>query len=550
MSRASGGLNAWLDGLPRPALFRACQPRPTFLGMGTAGYYAALVVTLGAGLVAGRSLLVLSALSAACAASFFAWALLRKWIAGHESYVLMEHLWAAQLSCAGALLLLREPVLPYLDAVSLGLCAFLAAGRLGCLLVGCCHGMPSSVGIVYGEELVRGGFPKHLAGVRLFPVQLVEAAALVAIGLIGLLLLPASPPGHVLAWVLLSYAIVRFGLEGIRGDERPHLLGLSQSRWMAALEAAAAIALIDRGTPMSPARWAAAGAVAAVLLAALSVRACRAALARRLLSAAHVDEVRGLVRAAAERVTALEALDVFDVPPEVRPTRLGVSVGVSPLESGGGLRAHVSLMLPLGAPDLRLACALAARALPEATPLSAHASPLSLLHVVVPLPLPSSPAPRAGLSDALFGAVVRRLQERALPAGGGPRAAALAGGDEGDPDGELAPPPRAAGSRAQRQEHGAARGDVAGAQGGQAGQDPPAEQAGRAEQTEQADETEHAEPDRVDDGGADGRRVTAARMDQGLDGHAGGFDRVFDDVAESAMFTPWSRPDGGDRPRG
>ncbi|WP_437285434.1 prolipoprotein diacylglyceryl transferase family protein [Sorangium sp. So ce406] len=549
MSRASGGLNAWLDGLPRPALFRACQPRPTFLGMGAAGYYAALVVTLGAGLVAGRSLLVLSALSAACAASFFGWALLRKWITGHESYVLMEHLWVAQLSCAGALLLLREPVLPHLDTVSLGLCAFLAAGRLGCLLVGCCHGMPSSVGIVYGEELVRGGFPKHLAGVRLFPVQLVEAAALAAIGLIGLLLLPASPPGHVLAWVLLSYAIVRFGLEGIRGDDRPHLLGLSQSRWMAALEAAAAIALSDRGSPMSPARWAAAGAVAAVLLAALAVRARRAALARRLLSAAHVGEVRELVRAAAERVAAPEVLDIVGVPPEVRPTRLGVSVGVSPLESGGRSRAHVSLMLPLGAPDLRLACALAARALPEATPPSAHASPLPLLHVVVPLPLQASPTPRADLSDALFGAAVRRLQERALPAGGGPRAATLAGRDGGDPDGDLAPAPLAGGSRARRQDRGAARGDVAGAQG-QAGREQPAEPALRAEQTQQADETEQAASERAVHGGAEARRAAAAGAEQALDGHAGGFDRVFDDVAASAMFTPWSRPGGGDRSRG
>ena len=33
---------------------------------------------------------------------------------------------------------------PYLDATALGLGAFLACGRVGCTLAGCCHGRPAS----------------------------------------------------------------------------------------------------------------------------------------------------------------------------------------------------------------------------------------------------------------------------------------------------------------------------------------------------------------------------------------------------------------------
>ncbi len=67
-------LNAWLDGLPRSWVQRRATPLPAFLSLGVAGYYLAVVVTLLTGLWAGRSPLILLAVSGACAISFFVYA--------------------------------------------------------------------------------------------------------------------------------------------------------------------------------------------------------------------------------------------------------------------------------------------------------------------------------------------------------------------------------------------------------------------------------------------------------------------------------------------
>jgi hypothetical protein len=66
---AGSALNRFLDALPRSTFFERSCERPAFRSMGVAGYYAAFIATLGAGLVAGRSLVVLAAVAAACALS-------------------------------------------------------------------------------------------------------------------------------------------------------------------------------------------------------------------------------------------------------------------------------------------------------------------------------------------------------------------------------------------------------------------------------------------------------------------------------------------------
>jgi hypothetical protein len=87
---------------------------------------------------------------------------------------------------------LGEPVLPYLDVVSAALCFFLVAGCVGCTMVGCCHGHPSPLGVVYNEGCAREGFPRHLIGVRLFPAPTIEAAGLFAIGMNGMIAFPVA----------------------------------------------------------------------------------------------------------------------------------------------------------------------------------------------------------------------------------------------------------------------------------------------------------------------------------------------------------------------
>ncbi|MDQ3920440.1 MAG: prolipoprotein diacylglyceryl transferase [Acidobacteriota bacterium] len=393
-----------LDALPRTRLRRGGVEVPAFRACGVAGFYCAALVALAGGLLKGLSPQVVALLALVCALSFFAYAHARRLLTGRENLVLFEHVWFALLSSALALYSVGEPVLPYLDVVCVGLCAFLAAGRVGCLLVGCCHGQPSSVGLSYGEDCADEGFPAHLVGVRLFPVPAVEAAGWLFIGACGFAALPFAAAGRVLVWFLLSYGIMRFGLEGLRGDARPHVLGLSHARWMALCGVLFAL-------------WLSQGARAAGALVYVTVFASLVAWSalsgargrcRRLTSSEHVREVRGVVLAelCAPRRDGLTS-------PVARRTSSGLCVAVS--RGGATLPAftHISLSLPRGRADLPLLCDLAARAFPELVADSAQYTERNVLHFAVPLHLGEdelTSAARDGLARALYGHVVRRLQ--------------------------------------------------------------------------------------------------------------------------------------------
>jgi hypothetical protein len=111
----------WLDRLPRTRVGTAARTRPAFLVCGIAGFYGALVALVAGGLLAGRSLLVLAAVAAVSAASFYVWALGRRRITGRERLVLLEHVWFAEACVAGGLAAFGEPVLPYLDVMAVAL---------------------------------------------------------------------------------------------------------------------------------------------------------------------------------------------------------------------------------------------------------------------------------------------------------------------------------------------------------------------------------------------------------------------------------------------
>ena len=392
-------INAWLDRIPRMSFGRLGREAPAFRSMGIVGAYIALLVALAAALLNGRSLIMLGIAAAACALSFFGWAYLRRALTGRERLVAFEHLWAGLAATALALRALREPALPYLDVVAVALAFFLSVGRLGCLFVGCCHGQPASVGIVYGEAHGRDGFPRHLMGVRLLPVQALESMGLLLIGALGFGASPFAPPGRVLAWILGAHALVRFGLEGLRGDRRPHALGLSVGRWMAMAQLAFAVAITEpaiRSTPIAVALVSAAAIAGALVFRHVT------GSAHRLSRPAAAARVRAIVRARAE------------APPtraEIEQTADGVRVGVSAAHGAEGV--HVSLRLPDGARDLPLLCELATRALPELRIEQARIAgdgDLLFLHV----PGLREPLPRAlsTSADALYGSVVLRLQER------------------------------------------------------------------------------------------------------------------------------------------
>src|SRR5690242_9311906 len=85
-ARGPGWRAAGLD----PGLLRVgARGGPLLRSIGVAGYYAALLVALVAGLRAGVHPIVVVGLSAAAAASFFLWGLIRRAITGRESLVLL-----------------------------------------------------------------------------------------------------------------------------------------------------------------------------------------------------------------------------------------------------------------------------------------------------------------------------------------------------------------------------------------------------------------------------------------------------------------------------
>jgi len=407
---APSGLNAWLDRLPRTRFGLMSSAVPAFRSCGIAGFYLAVLAVIAGALLRGQSLMVHAVLSCVCGLSFYAWAYARRAITSREDLVLLEHVWFALLAASTTLWLLGVPVLAHLDVVATGMAFFLAAGRVGCLLVGCCHGQPCGVGIRYGAGHAQDGFPRHWVGVRLFPVPALESMGLCVIGATALLALRFAAAGSVLCWFLASYSVMRFGLEGLRGDRRPHALGLSVNRWMALAEfsfAAATTAGVSHDS--SPAVAAAFAGSVLVLVVALVASARRSsALARALLRREHLASMARLVREAS--ATATEE-------PAVRCSPAGVSVAVSSAPSGGRL---VSLRLPEGAHDLRLLGALAAGALPGAIPDESRLSQdgrVALFRVPAPAEAPGAvEAPSEALIEVFYASLARQLQDISVAA--------------------------------------------------------------------------------------------------------------------------------------
>lgn len=120
-----------------------------------------------------------------------------------------------------------------------------ACGRIGCFFYGCCYGRFSDSALAvrfpvhsaaWFEQVHKGLIPPTAtASLPVLPTQLFEAAALLA--LFGVLQAvyrrrarPAYVEGTVTGCYLVGYAVVRFGLEYLRGDPRAEIGALSISQ--------------------------------------------------------------------------------------------------------------------------------------------------------------------------------------------------------------------------------------------------------------------------------------------------------------------------------
>ncbi len=206
----------------------------------------------------GLSQLTLLGITGTVILTFYALMMITKILANGEVIIYYHHEIAVIATSAVFLRLTKQPVLPYLDVVVLGLGVFLACGRIGCLMVGCCHGRPCRWGVRYGSDHADAGFPRDLVGVRLFPIQAVESALALCIVTAGwLLLLGRHQPGSVLVWYVIAYGCGRFCLEFFRGDAgRPYLWGFSEAQWISVILAlAVSIGASARILPASKWHW-------------------------------------------------------------------------------------------------------------------------------------------------------------------------------------------------------------------------------------------------------------------------------------------------------
>lgn len=105
-----------------------------------------------------------------------------------------------------------------------------AIGRVGCMLAGCCYGLPyEGVGALH---LIDAGIEYPV-----FPIQALEAGLNILLGIVLLLYTKNRKPTiKVIYAYLMCYSIIRFILEFFRGDAvRGIYAGISTSQWISLL---------------------------------------------------------------------------------------------------------------------------------------------------------------------------------------------------------------------------------------------------------------------------------------------------------------------------
>jgi prolipoprotein diacylglyceryltransferase len=278
-------------------------------------------------------------------------------IIGRDSLTYYHHMIAIILMATVVLWLLRQPVLPYLDVTIVGLGIILFCGRLGCLMVGCCHGRPHRWGGCRREEDAAAGFTPYFAGVRLFPIQAVESLWVFSLVIVGIvLILGEHPPGETLAWYVITYAIGRFCFEFMRGDAvRPYLWGFSEAQWTS-LVLMCVIVGAELSGILNFHLWHAGAAACLVfaIIAVALVRLFRRTAKHLLLHPRHVNEVAQALEWVANLTTETPAISEQNFAPaaiKIGCTSLGIQISASQIEGATGCTYHYALSHQNGVMD-------------------------------------------------------------------------------------------------------------------------------------------------------------------------------------------------------
>ncbi len=121
----------------------------------------------------------------------------------------------------------------YADVAASAAPLFHFFGRIGCFLSGCCYGIESR----FGFAAQNNPYVPEINGVTRFPVQLLEAGLnLVLFVLFYSLLKKEKFKGRLFILYLMSYSVIRFCLEFLRGDTvRGFIFGISTSQFISIL---------------------------------------------------------------------------------------------------------------------------------------------------------------------------------------------------------------------------------------------------------------------------------------------------------------------------
>jgi prolipoprotein diacylglyceryltransferase len=347
---------------PAPTLAVAGRRVPAFQVFGVFGIVGATALSMLLAALLGRSPWIVAAMALAAVLVAATLAMATK-VASGEEQLAYYHYAAATVGVATALLVVTgEPIVAYLDIVAVGFAALNVPGRMGCLSAGCCHGRPHRWGVRYDDDAASEGFPEHLVGVTLLPVQAAESALslfLVVAGSAWLLL--GAQPGNVLALSITVYAVGRFALEFLRGDSpRRYVLGFSEAQWTSVSLSIAVAATMSVKADLLGLLYTAPAAVLVAALGAVALhRKGRTCPTHRLLHPHHISEVAA-ASAEAFRISSVHALDPAE--PEVvavGETSLGIRISAGAATSPLGPACHYGISSERGELTPRAADVLA-----------------------------------------------------------------------------------------------------------------------------------------------------------------------------------------------
>ncbi len=342
-------LNNYMGKLLHPEIQMLSRTLPSFKVLGYSGLALAILLTMILVTHLNLSHYVMAGLILAAILTFLGLAMATKIIVGEERLIYYHQEIAVMAVTAVLLRLLHQPVLPYLDVMMLGLGLFLGFGRIGCLMVGCCHGRPHNCGITYRKEHSAAGFTPYFVGVRLFPIQAIESLWVLFIVLVGtVLVLDGYPPGEALAWYVIAYGIGRFCFEFMRGDpDRLYLLTFSEAQWTSLILMSMVI-WIELSGNLPYHLWHA-GAVVSMVITMITVyvkRRFQKTGEYKILHPDHIKEIAQVVEKVSIPIqnkidTSEHTQETIIVP--IAQTSLGIQISVGTIDGTKGRIFHYAL---------------------------------------------------------------------------------------------------------------------------------------------------------------------------------------------------------------